>query len=90
MYRIMDDDLAKRIEGALIGILSDGLNRSLGALEKARTVDLKKMRKGYKGIGSRTYDIVTEQLEYTAHYGKDEILKIIREEIEKHEKTKSI
>ncbi|WP_460241594.1 hypothetical protein [Aurantivibrio infirmus] len=83
----MNDDLEKRIEGALIGIMSDGFNRSLGALEGAGAIDLKEMRKEYKGNGSRNYDLVTEQLEYTAKYGKSSILEIIKDEIQKNGKT---
>jgi hypothetical protein len=49
-------------------IISDGLNRSLGALEQAGAIDMKRMRVHYRGIGSRFYDVVTEQIEYTAQY----------------------
>jgi hypothetical protein len=52
-----DDEIA----GCLIAIISDGFNRSLGALEAARAVDTRKMRGHYKGVGSKYYDLVTEQ-----------------------------
>lgn len=57
------------IEGRLIEIISDGFNRSLGALEAAGAIDTKKMRSHYKGIGSQYYDVVTEQIGKTAKYG---------------------
>jgi hypothetical protein len=58
-----------QIEALLIGIISDGFNRSLGALEGARAVDTKKMKRHYSGIGSTYYDMVTEQIVLTAKYG---------------------
>ena len=57
-----------QIEALLIGIISDGFNRSLRALEGARAVDTK-MRRHYSGIGSTYYDMVTEQIVLTAKYG---------------------
>jgi hypothetical protein len=59
----------EEIAGLLIGIISDGFNRSLGALKRAGAVDTKKMRGHYTGIGSKYYDMVTEQILYTAKYG---------------------
>jgi hypothetical protein len=50
----------------LIGLIADGFNRSLGALEKAGAVDLRKMQKHYTGTGSKFYDLVTEQMKLTA------------------------
>jgi hypothetical protein len=64
--RIPTDD---EIAGRLIGIISDGFNRSLGALEAAGAVNTKKMRGHYMGIGSKYYDIVTEQIVLTAKIG---------------------
>lgn len=58
----------QEIAGRLVNIISDGFNRSLGALEQAGAINTKKLRKHYKGIGSKFYDIVTEQIEYTARY----------------------
>jgi len=60
-----DQEIAER----LINIISDGFNRSLGALEQANAIDTKKLRAHYKGIGSKFYDVVTEQIDYTARYG---------------------
>src|SRR5262245_20420159 len=59
----------EKIEGLLIGIISDGSNRSLNALERAGAIDTRKMRKHYTGIGSKYYDLVTEQIVLTAKYG---------------------
>ena len=71
-----------RIKGFLIGVMSDGFNRSLGALEEANAVNADKMRTQYKGIGSKYYDIVTEQLEYTAKSATPELLKFLNNEKE--------
>ena len=57
-----DQEIAER----LVNIISDGFNRSLGALEQAGAIDTKKLRQHYKGIGSKFYDVVTEQIDYTA------------------------
>ena len=64
MRKPTDDQIA----GLLIGIISDGFNRWLGAFEAAGAVDTKKLRGHYKGIGSKYYDIVTEQIFLTAKY----------------------
>ncbi len=65
----MSNPTDDEIRGLLIGIISDGFNRSLGALEAAGAVDTKKMRGHYKGVGSKFYDLVTEQVVLTAKYG---------------------
>jgi hypothetical protein len=52
----------------LVNIISDGFNRSLSALEQAGAIDTKKLREHYRGIGSKFYDVVTEQIEYTARH----------------------
>lgn len=62
----MKNPTDQEIAGRLVNIISDGFNRSLGALAKAGAIDLKKMSEHYKGYGSKYYDIVTEQIEYTA------------------------
>jgi hypothetical protein len=45
------------IIGRLVWIITDGFNRSLGALEAAGAVDTKKMRAHYTGIGSKYYTL---------------------------------
>jgi hypothetical protein len=55
--------------GRLIALISDGFNRSLGALERARAVDTRRMHSQYRGVGSRYYDLVTEKITLTARYG---------------------
>lgn len=83
----MNTPIEKEIAGMLIAIISDGFNRSLGVLEKARAIDTKKMRADYKGVGSRYYDLVTEQIELTAKYGAKSILQYLSsEEIGKNPK----
>lgn len=56
----------EEIVGLLIDIISDGFNRSLSALVEAGAIDTRKMGSEYKGAGSRYYDLVTEQITYTA------------------------
>jgi hypothetical protein len=69
----------EEIAGRLIGIISDGFNRSLGVLVAAGAVDTKKMRRQYKGIGSKYYDIVTDQIVLTAKYGAPAIRQLFKE-----------
>ena len=59
----------KEIAGILVAIISDGFNRSLRALDEAGAIDTKRMRSEYNGVGSKFYDLVTEQIELTAKYG---------------------
>ena len=63
----MKNPTDQEIAGRLVNIISDGFNRSLGALEQAGAIDTKKMRKDYK-MGSKFYELVTEQIEYTARH----------------------
>jgi hypothetical protein len=58
----------REISGLLAGIISDGFNRSLAALEKAGAVDTEKLWKHYTGAGSKFYDLVTDQVVLTARY----------------------
>jgi hypothetical protein len=67
----------ERIRGILVNIISDGFNRSIGTLEEAGAIDTKKMRTEYKGIGSKYYDLVTEEIEYTAKYGARGVLELL-------------
>lgn len=69
-----DDDIV----GRLVGIIGDGFNRSLGALERAGAVDTRQMRGHYKGVGSKHYDLVTEQNELTARYGVPVVRELFR------------
>jgi hypothetical protein len=46
----------EKIYGLLIGIISDGFNRSIGALQDAKAL-------------SKYYDLVTAQIELTARIG---------------------
>ena len=69
----------EKIRSFLIGVMSDGFNRSLGVLEKVGAVDATEMRTDYKGNGSKYYDVVTKELEYTAKYAAPELLRFIEE-----------
>ncbi len=79
----MNNELDKKIEGILVGAMADGFNRSLKALEDAGAIDRKEMMKEYTGMGSKYYDMVTEQFEYTAHYAKEAVRALIEEETKK-------
>jgi hypothetical protein len=70
-----DDDIIGRI----VGIISDGFNRSLGALESAGAIDTRKMRGHYKGVGSKYYDVVTEQIILTAKYAVPSVRELFEE-----------
>jgi hypothetical protein len=76
----MHDPTDEQVEGLLIGIISDGFSRSLGALEAAGAVDTKKLRRHYKGIGSKYYDMVTEQIILTAKYAAPGVRRLFRED----------
>ena len=65
-----------QIQKALGGIIADGFNRSLGVLDRIGVVDMNKLQKKYTGMGSEYYDLVTEQIEYTARYGAMAIRKL--------------
>jgi hypothetical protein len=58
----------EEIAGALVNIISDGFNRSMHALHDAGAIDTRQMRKEYTGVGSKYYDLVTEQIVLTARY----------------------
>lgn len=68
----------------MLGIMSDGFDRSICALRKAGAIDTKKMQKDYNGVGSRYYDLVTAELEYTAKCAAPEIVNAISKEWKKH------
>ena len=72
----MSNPSDKEIASMLVGIISDGFNRSLSTLAKAGAIDTKKMSAEYKGVGSKFYDLVTEQIELTAKYGTPGIRKL--------------
>lgn len=63
----------ERIADLLIAIISDGFNRSLGALREAGAVDCTEMLRAYRGVGSTYYDLVTKQIEYTARVAAPEL-----------------
>ena len=77
----MNTPSEREIAGTLVAIISDGFNRALSALEKAGAIDTKKLRTEYRGVGSKYYDLVTEQIEYTANLGAVGMKKILTEKI---------
>ena len=70
----------QHLKGLLVNIMSDGLNRSMGALDDAGAIDRTKLMTEYCGIGSKYYDIVTEQLELTAEYCAQSVLDLMNDE----------
>jgi len=73
--KLPDED---KIRSFLVGAMSDGFNRSLRALEIANAINTDEMRTQYIGVGSKYYDIVTEQLEYTAKYAVSDLLELLK------------
>ena len=82
----MKNPTDKEIQNVLGGILGDGFNRCLGALVKAGAIDTSKLHKHYKGVGSKYYDLVTEQIEITAKYGTQGVRHLFSDDDEQ-EKT---
>lgn len=72
----MSNRTDEEIMGLLIAIIHNGFNRSLGALERAGAIDTRKMFIHYKGMGSKYYDIVTEQMELAARLGIPSVRKL--------------
>jgi hypothetical protein len=64
MKHATDEEIAAQ----LVAIISDGFNRSLGALVEAGALDTTKLQRHYTGVGSKFYDLVTEQIEVTAKH----------------------
>jgi len=58
-------ELKQKIQNVVSTAIQHGVNRSISALEEVRAIDTHKMREHYKGTGSKYYDLVTEQIEYT-------------------------
>lgn len=70
----------KEVAGRLVNIISDAFNRSINALEESGAINTKKMREHYKGIGSKYYDIVTQQIELTVKSGAPWICELFTNE----------
>lgn len=78
-----NDSIKQQIQNVVSVAIQHGFNRSIGALEEANAIDSTEMRKEYKGVGSKYYDLVTEQMEYTEKQLEsvvDEIVKNINEQ----------
>jgi len=70
----------EKLEAILSGVIADGFNRSINALKSAGALDTTKMLTKYKGVGSEYYDLVTEQIEYTARYGAQAVQRFLSED----------
>ena len=56
----------EQLQLLLVRAISDGVNRTLGALEAAGAINATRLRSAYSGPGSRYYDLVTEEVMRTA------------------------
>jgi len=69
----------KQLTTALVTTMTDAFNRSIQALEDSGAIDASRMRSAYAGIGSKYYDIVTEQIERTAQSGAASIRELFQD-----------
>lgn len=67
----------QEMRSLLVDIISDGFNRSLNALEEAGAINTRELRSAYSGIGSKYYDLVTEQIADTAQFGAARISSLL-------------
>jgi len=65
MAKSREQELANRLET----LMTDAFNRSINALKDAGAINTKEMDKCYRGIGSKYYDLVTDQMQNTARSG---------------------
>ena len=78
--RYVPDDVP--FQGNAIGIMSDAFNRATGALEGAKDISTKKLRREYRGLGSHYYDIVTEVMK--------SCLPLYQEYLDQYDETKQL
>jgi hypothetical protein len=75
MSKKLEDEIARLVSN----LITDGFNRSMNALEIAGAIDRKKLKMHYTGVGSKYYDLVTEQMNLTVSYAMPEIKKMVAE-----------
>ena len=73
----MNTETERKMRSFLINIVSDGFNRSIGALAESGAVDLTKMRREYRGVGSKSYDLVTVEIEQTVEYAMPHMRRLV-------------
>ena len=81
---VKEYSIKKQIQSVVRTGIQHGFNRSIGALEEVKAIDSTEMRKHYKGVGSKYYDVVTEQMKFTEKQLEsviDEIVENINEKI---------
>lgn len=71
---------SRPLEGALMNVLTDAFNRAINALEKAGAIDMSEMRNDYTGVGSKYYDLVTREFEYTLRYATQSVREAVLKE----------
>lgn len=74
-------DIEKVLRNLLMAMLSDGFNRSLNALKEAGAINMDKLSSGYTGVGSKYYDLVTQQMEFTLKSASPQIVKLFKEPV---------
>lgn len=75
------EDLEEAILKTFVAFQTDSFNRALSVLRGVGAVDTTEMRREYKGIGSKYYDMVTESFDVTASYARQSIKKVISEQL---------
>jgi len=77
---VMTHPKEKAVADRMVSIITDAFNRSIGALDRAGAIDITKLQKHYRGIGSKYHDLVTEQIELTVKSGAPWICEIFTQE----------
>jgi hypothetical protein len=71
------EDLEQGIARLLYGPMTDGFNRSMNAHRDAGATKTRKMDGQYCGVGSKYYDMVTEQMQLTVECAKPAIRRLL-------------
>ncbi len=81
----MDEERLIQLEDVLVesfvAFQTASFNRAMNALREAGAIDDTEMRREYKGIGSKYYDLVTESFEFTTKFARPQIKKILTEQL---------
>jgi hypothetical protein len=51
-----------QLERLWLDVMTDAFNRSLNTLEASGAIDLRKLKAAYSGVGSKYYDLVTQEM----------------------------
>jgi len=61
----MSDNYKEKICNLAYEAIWRSFNRSISALEEAGAIDKTELNKEYRGVGSKYYDLVTEQMDFS-------------------------